>query len=117
MPPIFGCILPPKKRLSELSRLAATLRHMGDFVLQGAILVRGLGNERRSDFRSQLCAPGQLPTASRVTSVRSNLCPWKRFHALLEEAFEHRGRRWIAVCSKRSSNQGLCVSHVGSVVV
>ena len=71
----------------------------------------------RPRFFTMLTGPDQLTTDSRNTPPRTNLIPWQRFGTLLQQRFAHLGRRWIAVCSKRSSNQGLCVSHVGAVVV
>ena len=110
--PRIRCILPPKKRLSELSSLAATLRHMSDFVLQGAILESGVRNEWRPGFRPQLSAPGQLPSAPGIRSMRSNLRLWQRFHALLRVAVELRGRRPKAVCSLCLLNQPVPIYHM-----
>ena len=114
---IVGCILPPKKRTSELSSLAATLRHMSDFVLQGAILERCVRNEWRPGFRPQLCPPGQLPTGSRITSMRSNLRLWQRFHALLRVAVECRGRRPDSVCSSGLSNQPVPIIYIPALII
>ena len=71
----------------------------------------------RPRFFTMLTGPDQLTTDSRNTPPRTNLIPLQRFGTLLQQRFAHLGRRWIAVCSKRSSNQGLCVSHVGAVVI
>ncbi len=56
---------------------------MGDFVLQGAILERCEGKDSHPDLRAQLPAPDQLATGSRITPLRSVLCPWQRFDTLL----------------------------------
>jgi hypothetical protein len=71
----------------------------------------------RARFFTMLTGPDQLTTDSRNTPPRTNLIPLQRFGTLLQQRFAHLGRRWIGVCSNRSSNQGLCVSHVGAVVV
>ena len=95
----------------------------------------------RPRFFTMLTGPDQLTTDSRNTPPRTfhhanrtrpinhvlpehtpkdesdYLIPWQRFCTLLQQRFAHLGRRWIGVCSNRSSNQGLCVSHVGAVVV
>ena len=88
---------------------------MSDFVLQGAILVileSGVRNEWRPGFRPQLSAPGQLPSAPGIRSMRSNLRLWQRFHALLRVAVELRGRRPKAVCSLCLLNQPVPVYHM-----
>ena len=114
---ILGCILPPKKRTSELSSLAATLRHMSDFVLQGAILERCVRNEWRPGFRPQLCPPGQLPTGSRITSLRSIPCLCQRLRRLLWAAVECRGRRTDGVCSSGLSYQPVPVYHIPQLTI
>ena len=70
-----------------------------------------------SRFFTKLSGPNQLTTDSRIKPPWSKLMPWQRFGTLLQQRFADLGRRWIRVCSKRSSNQGLRFNHVDAVVI
>jgi hypothetical protein len=71
--------------------LGTTLRAHGRLSAAGAILERCVREDWRPGFCAQLCAPGQLPTESRIRSLRSILSLWQRFGVLLWQAFEHGG--------------------------
>jgi len=113
----IGCILPPKKRTSELSSLAATLRHMSDFVLQGAILERCVREDSQPGFFTQRSAPGLSPTDSRSTPLGTKLITGEQFDTLLQQRLERRGGWRKAVCSPGSSNQPMPCYHIIALTI